>query len=211
LLVPAKTPAFFWWNQTDECVLFSIKPTTLQQIAIETDCLSPDQVEVRPIVYETDPKVAFFAQAFKEEMENNGLGGRLYNESLANVFLIHLLCNYCAFEPNLRQYQGGLSTRKLQQAIAYMNNHLSEDLSLEAIATELNMSRYYFCRLFKQSTGISPHQYLIKCRIDRAKELLLQGHKSIADVALQVGFTSQSHFTRHFKRLVGVTPKQLSN
>ncbi|MDJ0596591.1 MAG: helix-turn-helix transcriptional regulator [Pleurocapsa sp. MO_226.B13] len=54
---------------------------------------------------------------------------------------------------------------------------------------------------------MSPHQYLIKSRIERAKELLSQKHKSIADVALQVGFTNQSNFTRHFKRLVGVTPK----
>ncbi|MER3588991.1 MAG: AraC family transcriptional regulator, partial [Mastigocladus sp. ERB_26_1] len=93
------------------------------------------------------------------------------------------------------------------QVIAYIQAHLSEDISLEAIATEVGMSRYYFCRLFKQSTGISPHQYVIKCRIDRAKELLLQGQNSIADVAFEVGFTSQSHFTKHFKHLIGMTPK----
>ncbi|MDJ0596910.1 MAG: helix-turn-helix transcriptional regulator [Pleurocapsa sp. MO_226.B13] len=80
-----------------------------------------------------------------------------------------------------------------------------------AIATEVNMSRYHFCRLFSKSTGISPHQYLIKSRIERAKELLLQKHQSVADVALQVGFTSQSNFTRHFKRLVGATPRKFSS
>ena len=73
------------------------------------------------------------------------------------------------------------------------------------------MSRYHFCRLFSKSTGISPHQYLIKSRIERAKELLLQKHQSVADVALQVGFTSQSNFTRHFKKLVGATPRKFSS
>jgi AraC family transcriptional regulator len=71
------------------------------------------------------------------------------------------------------------------------------------------MSRYYFCQLFKRSTGISPYQYVIKCRIDRAKELLLfRQDCSIADVAFQVGFASQSQFTKHFKKWVETTPKK---
>ena len=68
------------------------------------------------------------------------------------------------------------------------------------------MSPYYFSRLFKQSTGLSPYQYIIQSRVDRAKRLLDQG-LAIADIAYSVGFASQSHLNRHFKRLVGVTPK----
>ena len=78
------------------------------------------------------------------------------------------------------------------------------------MATEIDMSRFYFCRLFKQSTGITPYQYLIKCRVDRAKVLLMQRKLSIADVALEVGFSNQSNFTKHFKRLVGVTPQKFA-
>ncbi|WP_197036096.1 helix-turn-helix domain-containing protein [Fischerella sp. PCC 9605] len=96
----------------------------------------------------------------------------------------------------------------MQQAIDYIQAHLAEDISLETIATEVGMSRYYFCRLFKQSTGMSPYQYLLKCRIERAKVLLLQGQQSITDIAIQVGFANQSQFGRHFKRFTGVTPKQ---
>lgn len=211
LLLPAQTPAFFAWNITDESIIFTIEPTTLQQIAIENECLNPSRVELRPIIYDTDPKLEFFAKSFHEEMQNEALGGKLYTESLANLFLIHLIRNYCVFKPQLQQDRGQLSERKLQQAVDYIQGNLAEDISLEAIATELNMSRYYFCRLFKKSTGISPYQYLIKSRIERAKKLLLQKHKSIADIALQVGFTNQSHFTKHFKRLVGVTPKKFSS
>ncbi len=94
--------------------------------------------------------------------------------------------------------------------IDYIQDNLTQDISLEAIANELGISRYYFCRLFKKSTGVSPHQYVIQCRIDRAKKLLSQKHKNIADVALQVGFTNQSHFSKHFKRIVGITPKKFS-
>lgn len=211
MLAPAGVPVFWHWEQTDEALSFVLSPASLQRIALETDCLNPEKVELLNLPIARDAQIESFSLALLREMQSDKLGGRLYSESLANLFMIHLLRQFCAFEPQFRQYQGGLSTRKLQQAVAYIQDHLAEDISLEAIATEIGMSRYYFCRLFKQSTGVSPHQYVIQCRIDRAKELLLQGQKSIADVALQVGFTSQSHFTKHFKRIVGVTPKQIFN
>ncbi len=211
LLLPTQTPAFFAWNKTDESIIFTIEPTILKQIAIENDWLNPSQVELKPILYHQDRTVEFLTRSFYEEITQDRLGGKLYTESLANLFLIHLLRNYCAFAPKLRQERGGLSPRKLQQAIDYIQDNLAEDISLQAIATEVNMSRYHFCRLFKKSTGITPYQYLIESRIERAKELLLRKHQSIMDVALQVGFSNQSHFTKHFKRLVGVTPKKFSS
>ncbi|NJS10840.1 MAG: helix-turn-helix transcriptional regulator, partial [Microcoleus sp. CSU_2_2] len=69
------------------------------------------------------------------------------------------------------------------------------------------ISSYHFCRLFKQSTGFSPHQYVIQQRVERAKQLLRQGQMSIGEIAIACGFSHQSHFNRHFKRLTGVTPK----
>nr|WP_058998923.1 helix-turn-helix transcriptional regulator [Leptolyngbya sp. NIES-2104] len=71
------------------------------------------------------------------------------------------------------------------------------------------MSPHHFSRLFKQSTGLSPHQYVIRCRVERAKQLLLKGEMTIAEVAATVGFYDQSHFAHYFRRLMGVTPKAL--
>lgn len=101
----------------------------------------------------------------------------------------------------------GLSKRKLQQTLQYIHQNLSEDLSLQAIATHIGFSQYYFCRLFKESTGLTPYQYIIQQRIERAKQLLIQGEYSIVDVALQVGFANQSHFCQRFRRITGVSPR----
>ena len=98
---------------------------------------------------------------------------------------------------------------RLKRAVEYIQEHLEQDISIEAIAAELDMSSYHFARLFKQSTGLAPYQYLIKCRVERAKELLLQGEMAIAEIATQVGFYDQSHLNRHFKRIVGVSPKMI--
>lgn len=209
LVSPAHVPVFSQTTTESEALVFMAEPAALQQVAAETDSLKPEQVELLSLPKQYDPQITAMATLLLNEMETGGAGGQLYVESVANLFLIHLLRHYCAFQPKLQPYQGGLSSRKLQQAVDYIQMHLSDDLSLATIAAELGMSRYYFCRLFKQSTGISPYQYVIQCRINRAKELLLNHQTSIAEVALQVGFTHQSHFTKHFKRLLGMTPKQM--
>ncbi|MBD3887472.1 helix-turn-helix transcriptional regulator [Phormidium tenue FACHB-886] len=108
----------------------------------------------------------------------------------------------------IRQDVGRLSSCKLQQVIVYIDEHLEEHLSVGAISQQVGISQFYFCHLFKQSMGVSPHQYLLQRRIERAKQLLLQNRPNIADIALAVGFANQSHFTRQFKQVVGVTPKR---
>jgi AraC family transcriptional regulator len=104
-----------------------------------------------------------------------------------------------------------LSKQKIKQAIDYIQAHLGENLSLSAIASELGISQYYFCHLFKQSTRISPHQYLIRQRVERAKHLLKQRKQKIVSIAIECGFANQSHFAKCFRQYTGMNPKQFQN
>jgi AraC family transcriptional regulator len=92
----------------------------------------------------------------------------------------------------------------------YINDYLAQELSLEELAAIAQISAYHFCRSFKRSTNFTPHQYVIRQRVERAKLLLKDGKLGIAEVAVACGFTHQSHLNRHFKRLTGVTPKKFS-
>ena len=130
-----------------------------------------------------------------------------YLESLINFLSVHLIKNYSTQQKPLKQFQGGLTKHKLKQIIDYINDNLHQDLSLKELARIVQISPYHFTRQFKQSTALPPHQYIIRTRIERAKQLLKQGNLTIAQVAYIVGFSHQSHLNRHFKRLVGVTPK----
>lgn len=104
----------------------------------------------------------------------------------------------------------GLPPRKLRKALQYIHQHIADELSLQVIANQIDMSQFYFCRLFKQSMGVTPYQYLLQQRIERAKQLLLQDEFSIAEIALEAGFANQSHLCVQFKRLVGMSPKQFA-
>jgi AraC family transcriptional regulator len=213
-LVPANVPSFHHWEAevADDGLVFYADPKLLQKVATENDCLNLDRIELRPILQARDPQIEAISTLFRTEMYNDELGGELYAESLANVFLLHLLRNYCTLPHTLRSdAKGGLSTPKLQQAIGYIQANLDQKLSLEAIAQQLNLSVYYFCELFTRSMGISPYKYVLQQRVERAKQLLKDKEKAISDVALECGFANQTHLNRHFRKFTDMTPKTYRN
>ncbi|MBD2463141.1 helix-turn-helix transcriptional regulator [Oscillatoria sp. FACHB-1407] len=100
-----------------------------------------------------------------------------------------------------------LPPEMVRQTLDYIQERLSEEISLEAIANHLGISQYYFSHLFKQAMGVSPYQYVLQQRVERAKQLLKETDLSIADIALECGFANQNHLAKHFRSLVGMSPK----
>jgi AraC family transcriptional regulator len=206
-IIPANVTHRCTWNITAAATVLVLDPQYLGHVAEES--VNTDRVELLPIFFQPDPVIHQIAWLLKREVQSDVPNSQIYVDGLATALSVHLLRRYCTVEQILKHYEDGLSKRKLDQVIDYIQAHLTEDISLDDIAAQVGMSRYYFCQLFKRSTGMSPYQYVIKCRIDRAKELLLfRQDCSIADVAFQVGFASQSQFTKHFKKWVGTTPKK---
>jgi len=122
----------------------------------------------------------------------------------------------------LQHYAGDKTRRTLLQPVVqpasklttianYIQAHCDQNLSLAELAQQAQMSLHYFARSFKQAIGLSPHQYLIRCRIERAKSLLLRNDLPIIEIAQRLGFTDQSHLSRHFKQQTGITPQQWRN
>jgi AraC family transcriptional regulator len=144
----------------------------------------------------------------RKELSEGGIGGRLYAESLGTALAVHLLRQY-GTSPRARViHKGGLASRPLQRVIDYINEHLQDELSLAELARTAKLSPHHFATAFKASTGISPHQYVIKRRLDRARDLLRRNEHSISEIAYAVGFSSQSHLTANFRRTTGLTPRK---
>jgi len=102
----------------------------------------------------------------------------------------------------------GIPPRRLARVVEHIRNNLDTPLAVGTLSRLAEMSQSHFSKLFKLSTGLAPHQFVLQERINRSKELLRQDDAKIVDVALEVGFENQAHFTTVFGHLVGMTPRQ---
>jgi AraC family transcriptional regulator len=209
ILVPAGQPSY-WCRREGICDALHIrlKPESIKQIA-EASEIDPDQIDFVNCFAQQDLQLHQVAMLLFAESQSDGLMGRLYIESLTQVLVIHLLRHYAKSIQIVTSENRNLTRAQLRQAIDYIHSHLDRDLSLAELASVINISPTYFANLFKQAMGISPHQYVIQQRVEQAKLMLSKTDLAIADIALQVGFSSQSHLTQQFKRFTGVTPKQV--
>jgi AraC family transcriptional regulator len=206
-LTPAGISAFEQWDCEDHYVSIRLTTGFVDRVALEALEMNPDQVSLLVECQIRDPQLEHLGMNLLSELTNEGPGGRLYVDSLANLLAIHLLRHYSTIVPRTRIYDSGLPEHQLKQVIDYIHDHLEQDIRLSDLAAQLDMSQFHFSRCFKQSMGMPPHQYLIQQRVEQAKQLLNMSELSIADVALQCGFSSQSHFGQWFRKLSGMTPK----
>ena len=211
LVVPSQAEHWSAWKQSGRFVLLSIQPQVLDKFAPES--ISSDKIELIPAFAkpEPDPLVASIGVSIKKQLEHEACGCEFYLEHLFNALLAHTIKNYCSTTPLLREFVGGLSEYKLKQAIEYINDNLDKSIKVTDIAKLVDISQYYFCRLFHDSTGVTPYQYVIRQRVTKTKDLLKNSKLSLAHIALECGFSSQSQMTQHFRKSVGVTPKVYRN
>ncbi|MCU0537366.1 MAG: AraC family transcriptional regulator [Hydrococcus sp. Prado102] len=205
LVVPAEASHSSSWNGELEATLLILDPAYIANII--PDSIEPDRVDFVPHFAQSDPLLYGIGLTLKKELESGSFHSNLYVDSLCNALSMHLLYNYASREPKIKQYEGGLSRGQLNRTLEYINDHLEREIKLNDLAKLIGMSQYYFSRLFKQSMGIAPYEYVIQQRVERAKQLLKQRDVTILDVATQCGFTHSSHLARHFKRIVGVAPQ----
>jgi AraC family transcriptional regulator len=189
-------------------ILVALDPVFVSQTATELE-VDPDHVELVEQRTGNDPTLRHIAMALHAGLQAGRTSDPAYAEGLSISLAVHLLREYGCFAVSPKHAHCGLSREKLTRAIEYIQDQLTANVTVSGIARAVHMSPYHFTRLFKQSTGLSPHRYVIQARTKKAKELLTSDKFSIVEVAHRVGFADQSHLTRHLKNAFGVTPKML--
>jgi AraC family transcriptional regulator len=208
-LVPAGSPARWRWSGRKDTLNIYLEPGLVKRVATEAFDLDPARLTVPPIDGLDLPHLRAAMDAVDAELRAEGSGGPLAAESLANVLAIQLIRHLLAPRRPERGRDGRLPRGRLRAVVEYIEEHLDASPTLEQLAAVARLSPYHFARQFKGATGLPPHQYVILRRVERAKHLLQGGGDlSLAEVAADAGFSDQSQFSHHFKRLVGVTPGQ---
>jgi AraC family transcriptional regulator len=175
---------------------------------------APHQAEratIAPSLHAHDPLRHHIALVLRAAIEGQDVEGQLYTAVLADALVVHFLKRYAASRGPRQQATGGLAPAKLRRTVAYIQDHLEQTLSLATLAAVAQMSPAHFARLFKQTTGRSPHQYVITCRMAYAKRLLVETDMPLSEIGPQVGCADQSHFTALFRQHVSMTPRVYRN
>ena len=161
--------------------------------------------ELPPVLATKDATVRHFISMLADQVVNEGSYGKLYSESLGTALAAYIVHNYLT--PNFQSgRKQGLIRRQLDEIDEYIASHMAANVQLQDLANVCGMSRYHFLRLFKESVGVPPHRYLMRWRIAQAKKLLSDQSLAIAEIALSVGFSNQSHFTQTFRKVAGMSP-----
>ena len=201
---PAYTKHWTTWERATSFTVIVFEPTFFERTSQEI--WEKDCVEFIPKWQIFDPTIQVIVTALKSDLSAGCPVGSLYGESFGTSLAVHILSNFSIIRKKIPNWKG-LSRTSQEEVLEFIEAYLETDIRLEDLAQIASISTFHFCRLFKEAMHITPHQYVIRRRIERAKQLLKQSNLRIVDIALACGFANQSHFSHHFRRIVGISPK----
>jgi AraC family transcriptional regulator len=203
-VVPAYTRHWIYTQGDQDLILLSLEPSFVDRTVANSFDLS--QLELLPHFAQSDPLIHHLGVSLKTALQTDSAGSRFYAEALSIALIAHLMQFYTAQKIPVQSQQVLSEDARVQQAKDYIQAHLMEELSLDAIATTLGISQHHFCRVFKHHTGLTPWQYVIQQRIEAAKRLLRLPELSIIDISSQLGYSTSAQFTTFFRKHTGITP-----
>ena len=182
----------------------SLAATLLQESDVDFD-----KVSLHYVAGFHDSLIEQIARSICSEMTAPGPAGSILAETLASALGVHIVRNHSNLDSgsvSLPKARGALDSRRLRRTRDFIEAHLGEALRIETLAKTVHLSPYHFSRAFKAATGLTPHRHITYRRVEKAKEMLSQRRMTLAQIAHRCGYSSQAHFTRCFKRIIGVTP-----
>ena len=195
-------------KQARDYLNINIKRDFFREIARELGCAAQVDPYFPSPKVKADRQMKRIFEALRAEVDGLEFGREILMQSLVMELAVHLLRKFMPSSPRLGMYHADQDTARWQirRALQYLEDNFNQDFSLERTASAAGLSKYYLERVFKKATGLPPHTYALMLRVERAKELLTSSPKPIVDIAIDLGFSHQSHFTNVFRRMTGLTP-----
>jgi AraC family transcriptional regulator len=208
VVTPAGVRSGWRWFSTSRVIVITLEPDALEQFALHELglVLTSSQLTNAPQFH--DPDLCHAGALLLDALRQRAIGSDVMFESLARVFLIKLLQRYGAQRDAITAAHASFTAEHYKRVLDHLASHLDRTIPVEELAAVAGMSTQYFTRLFKQTIGQSPHQFVMSYRVEQARKLLASPRITLSDVALRCGFADQSHLTRMFKRETGLTPRE---
>jgi AraC family transcriptional regulator len=204
-ILPAGNSDGWLQHEASTSLMLSVSASLVAHVAMDLG-LDAARVTLEPQNHLRDARIEHIAWALDGERVEAHPAGLLYADSLGTALVVHLLGRYRSVDA---PGPGGLSRRQLTRVLEYIDAHLDRDLALQRLASVAGLSMTHFKVLFRRSTGLPVHAYVVQQRVARARALLARGDRPIAQVALESGFAHQSHLARSMRKLLGVAPSDL--
>ena len=180
---------------------FSISDTALM-------AASAGEIELRMYRKFEDPRLRGLMTAVHAEMVAGFPSGRLFLDLVEQAIAVALIHGHAAGRRPLLPLRGGLGSARLRRIKELIDAKMEDDLSLDEMAQSVDLSRAHFARMFRQSTGETPHQFVLRQKVERAKAMLRAPDARVLDVAVACGFKTQQHFAQVFRDVCGVSPTE---
>jgi AraC family transcriptional regulator len=196
------------WLRTDE-LLYSYLSVGISDAALAAACDgTKDDVELCRVGKLVDGRVGALAAAVNAERVAGFPSDRLFLDSVEQALAVALVNGYAVRHRSLPTHRGGLGSVRLRRIKKFIDAKIEDDLTLCEMAQAVELSTAYFSRMFRKSTGETPHQFLLRRRLERAKKMLCSPDERVLDVAVACGFKSQQHFAQVFRHVCRVTPTE---
>jgi AraC family transcriptional regulator len=166
------------------------------------------EVELRPSRKFADPRLSAMVAAVHAEMVAGFPSGRLFLDSLEQAMAVTLVNGHAVRHRPVQIYRGGFGSARLRRIKELVQARMEDDLSLDDMAQSVGLSTAHFARMFRKSTGETPHQFVLRQRLERAKAMLRAPGARVLDVAVACGFKTQQHFAQAFRDVLGVSPTE---
>jgi AraC family transcriptional regulator len=203
-VIPAGSSSRWDIYQPLNVVQLYLPPTTLQRVAREADVAAPGDLVERTV--HPDPVTSRLLLSAADALEGSAALDSLFRHQLTDLLATRLLAAHVGSPATFQPVMGGLSPKVLCRAIERLRSDSDADVSLAALAADAGLSRFHFCRAFKESTGLSPHAWLRQHRLEQAMNMLRDTDASVVSVAAALGYSSQTAFAAAFRKLTGEAP-----
>jgi len=203
-IIPAGSSARWDIPGPVDVVQLYLPHATLERVAREADAPIPGDLLER--TGHLDPVTSGLLMSGADVLEGNAVLDALFRQRLTDIIATRILAAHIGEPTTIEPIIGGLAPHALRRAIERLRSDSDSDVSLAALASDAGLSRFHFCRAFKESTGLSPHSWLRQHRLEQAMNTLRDTDIPIATVAAELGYASQTAFAAAFRRLTGETP-----